>query len=78
MRKSLIFIPDTCVLLDIVRAPVRREFSQDNALAVLEFLRLVRCGTGAVQLIVPPVVRHPHLVSSAHTDRILVADRGEV
>lgn len=57
MRKSLIFIPDTCVLLDIVRAPVRREFSQDNALAVLEFLRLVRCGTGAVQLIVPPVVR---------------------
>ena len=57
MRKPLIFVPDTCVLLDIVRAPVRREFSQDNSRALLTILEWVRTGGAALQLVIPSIVR---------------------
>ena len=57
MRRPLIFVPDTCVLLDIVRAPVRREFSQDNSKALLTILEWVRTGDAALQFVIPSIVR---------------------
>lgn len=57
VRPSWIFIPDTCVLLDIVRAPVRREFSRENALALIDVSNRVRSDCDGVRIVIPALVR---------------------
>lgn len=57
VRPSWIFIPDTCVLLDIVRAPVRREFSRENARALIDVSNRVRLDCDGVRIVIPTLVR---------------------
>ncbi|WP_079437158.1 PIN domain-containing protein [Zoogloea sp. LCSB751] len=52
-----IFILDTCVLLDIVRAPVRREFSTENARALVDVANGVRTGAQDIRIVIPSLVR---------------------
>lgn len=56
-RQSWIFIPDTCVLLDVVRAPVRREFSSENARALIDVSNRVRSDRDDVRIVIPTLVR---------------------
>lgn len=57
VRQRRIFILDTCVLLDIVRAPVRREFSTENARALVDVVNGVRTGAQDIRIFIPSLVR---------------------
>lgn len=51
-----ILILDTCVLLDVVRAPVRRQLARSHTDAIMELLNALRAGNPPFRLTVPPVV----------------------
>ena len=56
-RQPWLFILDTCVLLDIVRAPVRREFSPESARALVDVVSWVRAQDQLIRIIIPSLVR---------------------
>lgn len=57
VRQPWLFILDTCVLLDIVRAPVRREFSPESARALVDVVSWVRAQDQLIRIIIPSLVR---------------------
>ena len=56
-RQPWLFILDTCILLDIVRAPVRREFSPESARALVDVASWVRAQDQLIRIIIPSLVR---------------------
>lgn len=55
--EASVLILDTCVLLDIIRSPVRRQVARSHAEAIMEILNSLRAGNPRCRLVVPPVVR---------------------
>lgn len=54
--EASVLILDTCILLDIVRAPVRRQVARSHAEAIMEILTALRAGNPCFRLVVPRVV----------------------
>lgn len=57
VRRPWVFILDTCVLLDIVRSPVRREFSPESARALVDVSSRVRAQAQEFRIVIPSLVR---------------------
>ncbi|MBS0348166.1 MAG: hypothetical protein JSR69_17105 [Proteobacteria bacterium] len=57
VSRPWVFILDTCVLLDIVRAPVRREFSRESARALVDVSSWVRAQAQKFRIVIPSLVR---------------------
>ena len=57
VRRPWVFILDTCVLLDIVRSPVRREFSPESSRALVDVSSRVRAQAQKFRIVIPSLVR---------------------